>query len=186
MLRVQVWDAENGEGVDVELDPSPLAVVEEEGREELAVPASLTERARLRSLHLAGMEKIEEWLEGLRIGGSVPASSSANGNDTADANMNGTAKKEDASPATDARPDVEADSVNGASNGDRNASPGQESALDRLGLEQAFERLFELTLGEMGSSDFGTCPSWGSCCVAKQCSKYQRLLAGASGYDATR
>ena len=93
MLRVQVWDAENGEGVDVELDPSPLAVVEEEGREELAVPASLTERARLRSLHLAGMEKIEEWLEGLRIGGSVPANSSANGNDTADANMNGTAKK---------------------------------------------------------------------------------------------
>ena len=30
MLRVQVWDAENGEGVAVELDPSPLAVVEED------------------------------------------------------------------------------------------------------------------------------------------------------------
>ena len=136
VLRAQAWDAEAGDGVDVELDPSTLPVVEGgvDGREGLVVPVSITERARLQSLLLAGMEKIEEWLEGLRISGGAPAGSSANGNDTADANMNGTAKKEDASPATDARPDVEADSVNGASNGDRNASPGQESALERLGL----------------------------------------------------
>ena len=152
MLRAQAWDAETGEGVDVELDLSTLAAVEGDGdgREGLAVPVSPIERARLRSLLLAGMEKIEEWLEGLRIGAGAAASSSANGNNTADTNMNGTMEREDASSVTDAGPDVEAGGINGTSNGDRNASLDLESALDRLGLEQAFERLFERTLSEMG------------------------------------
>ena len=140
MLRAQAWDAETGEGVDVELDPSTLAAVEEEGdgREGLAVPVSVTERARLRSLLLAGMEKIEEWLEGLRISGGAPASSSANGNDTADANMNGIVEKEDESSVADAEPGSEADSVNETSNGDRNVNLDLESALEKAWDEKEY------------------------------------------------
>ena len=59
-------------------------------------------------------------------------------------------EREDTSSVTDTELDAEADSISGASNRDRNASLDLESALDRLGLEQAFECLFDRTPSEMG------------------------------------
>lgn len=129
VLRAQAWDMERGEGVDVEFE------VEEQGQggngtstSELSLPApvSLTERARLRSLLLAGTEGLEEWLEKLRD--KKPAN-----------NANGTRSTNGV---------ADGDAANGTQQQD--AHQDLESMLELLDLEQAFDSLFERTLSEMG------------------------------------
>ena len=63
--------------------------------------------------------------------------------------MNDTAEREDASSKPDVKLD-ETDSVDRASKESRDVNLDLESALERLGLDQIFERLFERTLSEMG------------------------------------
>ncbi|KAH8114190.1 hypothetical protein DFH11DRAFT_254526 [Phellopilus nigrolimitatus] len=123
VLRVQAWDTERAEGVDIEIPADSHDVIN--GRPEVdadadvslsalnaggAPPVSQTDRARLRSLIVTGTARLEEWLESLRV-----------------------------------------ESNSGASDAERDDDLA--SALERLGLQQAFDSVFERTLSEMG--EFG-------------------------------
>lgn len=132
VLRGEAWNAERNEGVYVHKDVDANVDVNMEGNEgssangdgewdvdmrSLGTPVSLTERTRLRSLLVAGTERLEEWLESMREEETVPSTNDASHTDS--------------DTASDKNTDLE-------------------SAVERLGLEQAFNGLFERTLSEMG------------------------------------
>lgn len=60
VLQSQMWDAENGEGVDLLIDADEAAAGVK------STPMNQTETTRLRSLLVSAMAELEEWLDGGR------------------------------------------------------------------------------------------------------------------------